>query len=235
MITKLGTPCLWLELKVWKLFGSVASMLTAAMTELTNQVIIPGPQCAYISCSLYKERSCRRSPHFLSFQRRTRPQVLTVMSSQSPKDRSTPLSASESSPTIRVSSSLDLASPLVVSPSRTSPKTSSPAASPLKSRRDSTSTARDQAPLSVPPIYSALSLPGNLGDSGGSSFRSRSRSPLGQIDDTITQWRNALLSWWNEHKGENVELQEPVPGWQQTKMVSIDEMRISVAFSLFDF
>ena len=159
------------------------------------------------------------------------------MSSQSPKDCSTTLSAAESSPTIRVSSSLDLASsPLVVSPSSTSsPKASSLATSPLKSQRDSISTACDQAPPSPPPIYSALSLPGNLGDSGGSSFRSRTRSPLGQIDDTITQWRNTLLGWWNEHKGKNVELQETISEWQQTKMVSIDEMRIYVAFSLFDF
>ena len=183
------------------------------------------------------------------------------MSSPSPKDRS-PLSASESSPPVRVSSPLDPASsPLVVSPSTTSsPKASSPATSPPRSRRDSTSTARDhslsasashplpaQAPLSTSPIYSALSLPGRLGDSGGSSFRSRSRSPLGRIDDTITQWRNdgtkpgsgnkTLLSWWttNEHKGKNVELQEPVPGWQQIKTVSIDEIRISVAFLSFDF
>ena len=171
------------------------------------------------------------------------------MSLPLPKDCS-PLSASESSPTVRVSSPLDPASsPLVVSPSTTSsPKASSPATSPPRSRRDSTSTARDhslsasashplpaQAPLSTSPIYSALSLPGRLGDSGGSSFRSRSRSPLGRIDDTITQWRNTLLGWWNEHKGKNVELQETMPEWQQTKMVSIDEMRISVAFSLFDF
>ena len=154
------------------------------------------------------------------------------MSSQSPKDRS-PLSASESSTTVCVSSPHDPASP----------KASSPAASPLGSRRDSISTTRDhsfltsashaspaQAPLSTPPIYSALSVPVNLGDLGSSSFPSRSRSPMGQIDDTITQWRNAILGWWNEHKGKNVELQEPVPGWQQIKPVIIDEMRRSVAF-----
>ena len=170
------------------------------------------------------------------------------MSSPSSKDRS-PLSTSESPTTVHVSSPLDLtSSPLVVSPSMTSsPKASSPVASPPRSRRASISTARDhglsasashplpaQAPLSTSPIYSTLSLPGHLGDSGGSSFRSRSRSPLGQIDDTITQWRNddtkrgsgnkTLHGWWttNEHKGKNLELQEPVPGWQQIKTVSKD-------------
>ena len=179
--------------------------------------------------------------------------------SPSPRDRS-PLSISESS-TAGVSSPLDRTSPpLVMSPSTTSsPKASSLAATPPRSRRDSFSTVREyglsasashplpaQASLSASPIYSsALSLPGHLGDSGGSSFRSRSRSPLGKIDDTITKWRNddpqrasdnkTLLGWWttNEHKGKNLELQEPVPGWQQIKTVSTDEMRIYVAFTDF--
>ena len=168
----------------------------------------------------------------------------------SPSDHSA-VSISESTSTIRVSSPVDLSSSFrVVSPSTTSsPGATSPRATPPRSRRDSSSTVREQslsasvshplsalAPLSAAPIYSsALSLPGQFGDSGGSSFRSRSRSPLGQLGDTITQWGNhdearrasqrnkSPHGWWtkNEHKGKNLELQEPIAGWQQVKAVRI--------------
>ena len=168
----------------------------------------------------------------------------------SPSDRSA-VSISESTSTLRASSPVDLSSPVrVVSPSTTSsPKAISPRATPPRSRRDSSSTVREQSlsssvshplaalvPLSTAPIYSSsLSLPGHFGDSGGSSFRSRSRSPLGRLDDTITQWGNhdeprrasqrnkSPHGWWttNEHKGKNLELQEPIAGWQQVKAVRI--------------
>ncbi|KAK2463882.1 hypothetical protein APHAL10511_004054 [Amanita phalloides] len=151
----------------------------------------------------------------------------------SPNDRFTgPIS--ESAGTSRPSDSY---SPiLMASPSTTSsPKSLSPSATPSRTPRESLSPPSASHPLPQSSLSaavnhtSAFSLAGHLSDLAASSFRSRSRSPLGQIDDTLSTWRASQAqdapghkspsTWWikNEHQGKNLQFQDPLPGWQQTR------------------